>query len=129
MTAQNPVGKVRPITTRKPDPVSSFLDQIAAFDAERQAVIEAGIPALMRLADIAERDSGQACTVRSFLLGLYNGYRFPFNLTRLRGLDKALFDDCAAVLTLDARATAQEVHQYLEDGADRFERWALGGVL
>ncbi|WP_444543042.1 DUF7673 family protein [Methylomonas koyamae] len=78
---------------------------------------------------MAERDSGQANTVRSFLLGLYNGYRFPFNLTRLRGLDKALFDDCIAVLTLDARATAQEVHQYLEDGADRFERWAVGGVL
>lgn len=129
MTAQNPVGKVRPITTQKPEPVSSFLDQIAGFETERQAVTEAGVPALMRLATIADRDTGQAGTVRDFLLGLYNGYRFPFNLTRLRGLDKSLFEDCIAVLTLDARATANEVHEYLEDGADRFERWALGGGL
>ncbi len=128
MTSQS-LGEIRPNSDPQHDALASFFDQIAAFDAERQAVTEAGIPALMRLADIAERDNGQACTVRSFLLGLYNGYRFPFNLTRLRGLDKALFDDCAAVLTLDARATAKEVHEYLEDGADRFEGWALGGAL
>lgn len=121
-------GEIRPITTQHHDVVNNFLSQIRELDTERQAATEAGMPALMRLADVAERDSGQAETVRLFLLGLYNGYRFPFNLVRLRGLDKALFDDCMAVLTLDARATAKEVHQYLDNGGEQFERWAQGGA-
>lgn len=121
-------GEIRPTTSQHPDAVNDFLSQILDLDSERQAATDAGIPALIRLASIAERDSGQADTVRSFLLGLYNGYRFPFNLIRLRGLDKALFDDCMAVLTLDARATAKEVHQYLDNGGERFERWAQGGA-
>ncbi len=121
----NTVNSSSPAGTQ---PLDDFFRQIAELDTERQAATEAGIPALMRLADVAERDSGQAETVRLFLLGLYNGYRFPFNLVRLRSLDKALFDDCMAVLTLDARATTQEVHQYLDDGGERFERWAQGGA-
>jgi hypothetical protein len=121
-------GKIRPATTQHPDAVNDFLSQILDLDIERQAATEAGMPALIRLAKIAERDSGQAETVRHFLLGLWNGYRFPFNLVRLRGLDKALFDDCMAVLTLDARATAKEVHQYLDNGGEQFERWAQGGA-
>ncbi|OAI28472.1 MULTISPECIES: DUF7673 family protein [Methylomonas] len=109
-------------------PVDALLQQLFDFDTERQAATEAGIPALIRLAEVADRDTGQANTVRCFLLGLYNGYHFPFNLVRLRGLDKVLFDDCVAVLTLDARATAKEIHQYLGDGGDRFVRWAQGGA-
>ncbi|ANE54773.1 hypothetical protein [Methylomonas sp. DH-1] len=121
-------GKIRPESTQQPEALNDFFRQMAELDTERQAATAAGIPALLRLADVAERDSGQANTVRSFLLGLYNGYRFPFNLVRLRGLDKTLFDDCMAVLTLDARATAKEVHQYLDGGDDRFERWAQEGA-
>jgi hypothetical protein len=120
-------GQIHPKTTQQPEAVSDFLRQIRDLEIERQAVTEAGIPALFRLADIAEGDTGQAATVRSFLLGLYNGYRFTFNLITLRGLDKALFDDCMAVLKLDARATRQEVHHYLDNGGELFERWAQGG--
>lgn len=121
-------GEIRLKSDPHTEAVNDFFQQILDAQAERKTAIEAGIPALIRLADIAERDTGQANTVRSFLLSLYNGYRFPFNLTRLRGLDKALFDDCMAALTLDARATAQEIHHYLDDGGERFERWALGGA-
>jgi hypothetical protein len=35
-----------------------------------------------------------------------------------------LFDDCLAVLKLDARVTRQEVHQYLDNGSELFERFA-----
>jgi hypothetical protein len=110
--------------TEQPEAVNVFLRQIRDLDIERQAVTEAGIPALIRLAEIAEGDTGQAATVRRFLLGLYNGYRFPFNLITLRGLDKDLFDNCLAVLKLDARATRQEVHQYIDNGGELFERFA-----
>lgn len=110
--------------TEQPEAVNDFLRQISDLEIERQAVTEAGIPALFRLAEIAEGDTGQAVTVRRFLLGLYNGYRFPFNLITLRSLDKDLFDDCLAVLKLDARATRQEVHHYFDDGGELFERFA-----
>ena len=120
---------ISPITTKQTSDVSSFLDQIAAFDTERKAAKEAGLPALERLIRVAERDTGQSETVRLFLLGLYNGYAFPFNLVKLRSLDKSLFDDCMAVLTLDARVTAQEIHLYFNNGGELFERWArMSGV-
>jgi hypothetical protein len=112
---------------KQPEAVNDFLRQIRDLEIERQAVTESGIPALVRLVKIAEGDTGQAGTVRRFLLGLYNGYRFPFNLITLRGLDKVLFDDCLDVLKLDARATRQEVHHYIDNGGELFERWAQGG--
>lgn len=119
MTTQT-LGEIRPNHTQ----IDIFFQEILALDAERQTATDTGIPALLRLVKIADRDTGQASTVRLFLLGLYNGYRFPFNLIKLRGLDKTLFDDCIAVLTLDARVTAKEVHLYIDHGSQRFERWA-----
>lgn len=117
-------------TVEAPDAevMARFFRQVAELDAERETVTAAGLPALNRLRAVADRDTGQAGTVRAFLLGLYNGHRFPFNLTRLRGLDKALYDDCLAVLALDARVTAQEIHHYLDDGEDCFQRLAQGGA-
>ena len=104
--------------------INGFLQQIHAFEIERKAVLDAGLPALVRLAKIAQNDTDQAGTVRRFLLGLYNGNRWPFDMTTLRGLDKALFDDCMDVLRLDARATVKEVHQYFKNGDFIFSRWA-----
>ena len=119
MTTQT-TGEIRPNHTQ----LDLFFQGIIALDSERKAATDAGIPALLRLVKVADRDTGQAATVRKFLLGLYNGYRFPFNLVKLRSLDKALFDDCMAVLTLDARVTAKEVHLYIDNGGKCFERWA-----
>lgn len=106
------------------DAVNEFLAQIRAQEIERETVLAAGLPALQRLVKIAQRDTGQAATVRLLLLGLYNGYRFPFNLTTLRDLDLVLFNDCMAVLTLDARSTVKEVHQYFKNGGELFEQFA-----
>lgn len=123
-------GQLRPESTQQPEAVNDFFRQMAELDTERQAATEAGLPALMRLAKVAETDTGQGNTIRCLLLSLYNGYAFPFNLTRLRGLDKPLFTDALAVLTLDARVTAQEIHHYFENGGEIFERWAqLQGVV
>lgn len=77
---------------------------------------EAGFEALQRLYEAACTDTGQAGVVGCFLLGLYNGKRFPFDLTDLRRLDDALFNDCMQVLTMDARLTPREIHQYFSDG-------------
>lgn len=83
-----------------------------------------GVAALRRLYLVACRDSGQCRYIARFLLGLYNGSRFPFDLTDLRAIDTELFDDCMAVLNMDARITRQEVHTYFEDGGAKFEQLA-----
>ncbi|MCD2452475.1 hypothetical protein GO003_018995 [Methylicorpusculum oleiharenae] len=102
-----------------------FIRQMREYREECQAVISQGEPALIRLVEVAKNDTGQSLKIRRFLLGLYNGYDNPFDLTQLRGLDKLLFEDCMSVLRLDARVTAQEVHCYVHDGDALFESWAL----
>lgn len=104
--------------------VIDFLQQIAAYEARKKSIFSAGQPALQRLVNIAQNDTGQAMTVRRVLLGLYNGHRFPFNLTQLRGLDDALYDDCMTVIAMDARATVKEIHEYIQNGSRLFETWA-----
>lgn len=89
-----------------------------------QAIEEAGFEALQRLYEIALCDSGQCRPVACFLLGLYNGIRFPFDLTDLRTLDNVIFEDCMTVLRMDARVTAREVHTYFSDGGAKFEALA-----
>lgn len=68
---------------------------------------------------------GRACA--GVLLGLYNGSRFPFDLTELRLLDPALRGAALQVIAADATFCKQEVHAWLNtlsgDGefGDRFE--------
>jgi hypothetical protein len=110
--------------------MDDFSKKMAALEAERDAAISAGVPALRRLMELAEsRDSGQIGTVVRALAGLYNGRRFPLDLTQLRGLDTDIFEDLIAVIRLDARACKQEIHLYFENGGPRLERliasWSL----
>lgn len=96
---------------------------MAEMAAHRRAIKQtqdAGIPALTRLFEVARRDYGQSRHIAAFLLGLYNGRRFPFDLTDLRCIDKDLFDDCMRVLAMD-RTPQMEVHCYFEDGGQKFE--------
>lgn len=64
--------------------------QYAAFEREareRPLIRATGLEALRRLVRIAKGDSGQCRYVASFLLGLYNGFRFKFDLTDFRAID------------------------------------------
>jgi len=74
-----------------------------------------GEAALRRLLPIAQGNSGQCRYIAEFLLSLYHGGRFPFDLTNLRGLDYAIFEDCLAVLRMDHTAL-KEVHMYFDKG-------------
>lgn len=91
---------------------------------ERRKACQKGEPALIRLVEVAKHDTGQSLIIRRFLLGLYNGYQHKFSLTELRNLDKQLFYDCLAILIMDARVTAQEIHLYIENGDYLFAEWA-----
>lgn len=87
------------------------------------AIRNDGEAALRELLPVAMSDTGQSGVVAMFLLGLYNGTRFPFNLRELRRLDRDLFDRCQAVLAMDFQPE-REVHEYFEDGGRIFESLA-----
>lgn len=78
---------------------------------------------------MAQRDHGGARVAAKLLLGLYNGDRFPFDLTELRCLDDSNFEMAIDLLRLDSRPQ-QEVHQHLNqlygvtDMGMRFEHLA-----
>lgn len=103
---------------------ANFAVMRAEQDA-RQAMLprvrEEGRAALMRLMPIAQQDTGQSGVIARFLLGLYNGERFPFDMTEFRRLDGSVFDDCIAVLKMDWQPAA-EVHTYFTDGGRLFEQ-------
>lgn len=81
------------------------------------------LAALQRLWAIAQHDHGGAVRVLQFLLGLYNGDRFKFDLTNFRGLDSAVFKDCLTVLVMDY-SPWQEVHMLLGSKGYEFEALA-----
>ena len=81
-----------------------------------------GVSALLRLIAGAGQPTGQGYRLRRFLLGLYNGPEWLFDLTDLRNLDRDLQQDVLAVLQLDWHG-GREVHNYIEDGNRLFLRW------
>lgn len=96
--------------------------QLRAEDAKREDVMEEGKAALFRLYEVAQGDTGQSRTIVRFLAGLYNGSAYPFDLTDLRAIDDKLFEDCMALLRMDARHCVQEVHNYFDDGSRRWKK-------
>src|SRR5690554_241255 len=100
------------------------LDMAEKLHGDLQQMLErrrqtqtAGIAALQRLVKVARGDTGQSGVVGRFLLGLYNGPEFKFDLTDFRRLDQALHDDCMAVLRMDY-TPVQEVHLYFKNGEE-----------
>lgn len=102
---------------------ASLWEEVMRRQAERPMIEAKGREALARLIKVAERDTGQSRKVAAFLLGCYNGTRFPFDLTDFRGLDFSLFDDCMTVLRMDYQPR-QELHCYFKNGGALFERLA-----
>lgn len=86
----------------------------------RQHDREQGLASLRHLYQMAQGHSGQCRYIARFLMGLYNGTRFPFDLTDLRCIDLDLFEHCMAVLRMD-RQPEREVHAYFEDGGSKWE--------
>lgn len=94
------------------------------------------IKALELLWQTAQRDHGGSRVCVKLLLGLYNGTRFPFELTELRCLDQEHLDAALAVIRMDA-SPKMEVHELLNrlygrsDMGPRFEllarAWKLKG--
>lgn len=75
---------------------------------------------LRMLIEIGLGDTDQSRHVRLFLLGLYNGNTWPFNLNRLRRIDKNLQVACLELLKVDTFQPIQEIHRYIESGSEIF---------
>lgn len=84
---------------------------------------EKQLAALNRLWEIANRDSGQCKIVAKFLLGLFNGKTYPFDLTDFRMLDTSIFIDCLTVLQMDY-SPYREVHELLNKNSKQFTNLA-----
>ncbi|TLX57867.1 hypothetical protein DN826_06435 [Stutzerimonas nosocomialis] len=91
------------------------MSQALAYQQRRPAIETAGVQALHRLTPIAGGHTGQSRAVGRFLLGLYNGEDFPFDLTDLRCLDLPVFEDCMCVLLMDY-SPELEVHERVPNG-------------
>jgi hypothetical protein len=94
-----------------------ILTELRRYEEQLPEVREAGIAALKRLLPIAQGCTGQSGVVALFLLGLYNGRDFPFDMTQLRRLDHNLVEDCLSLLRMDSNPEF-EVHQYIENGQE-----------
>jgi len=103
--------------------MSASLREMHALHGKIQRDRELGEAALRRLLPVARGCTGQSERVARILLGLYNGPRFPLDLTNLRSLDYSIMEDVITVLRMDANAL-QEVHCYFEDGGRIFEQLA-----
>lgn len=119
---------MQPKTSNHSDPkarekFNQLYAEQARIEAERPAIQAEGEAALRRLFDVAQSDTGQCKIIAKFLLGCYNGDRFPFDLTDFRCIDHNLFMDCLAVLKMDSQPQ-KEVHMYFPDGGQKFEQMA-----
>lgn len=90
------------------------------------------VNALLTLWNLTQQHIGtsSARAAAGVLLGLYNGSRFPFDLTNLRLLDAANLEAALAVIGADAGRCQMEVHSWLNkltgrtDFGQRFEHLA-----
>ncbi|WIX33210.1 hypothetical protein QO259_00690 [Salinicola sp. JS01] len=102
------------------------LEQHAAEEAsveKRLSTLElCGPIALKRLIEVAEGHSGQSHHCRRILLAVYNGSKWPLELTRLRCLDRDL--QRGAIILIEWSAySGRELHEYLENGDHLMNRF------
>jgi hypothetical protein len=87
---------------------------------------------LIKLWNLTQQHRGTsgARVAAGVLLGLYNGQRFPFDLTELRSFDDNNLDAALSIISSDATRCQREVHEWLNhltgrrDFGDRFEHLA-----
>lgn len=97
------------------DSLINALTQIWTYQRRRPAIIRTGTQALNRLIPIALSRTETAKTVGRFLLGLYDGATFRFDLKQLQGLGVREFEDCLQVLEMDYTPEV-EVHRRIDEG-------------
>ena len=72
--------------------------------------------------DMALDGCGTSRISRNFLLSLYNGGAYPFNMNELRNLDRDFYEDFMTIMKTDCRpCPPREIHTWWKNGNDLFE--------
>jgi hypothetical protein len=128
----DPVPTVKENASNLPPPNDASPVEAVGGRTLAVSVHEDGVSALKRLMAAAARDSPQSGSAARFLLALYDGQRFPFDLNELRAVHVELFADCICVLTMDV-LTRTEIHSAVDRGGKAFEdlagRWRVLDVV
>lgn len=101
--------------------LENVVGQMKQHQIQRKQAIEEGVQSLQALIKVAQGGSGQSLIIATFLVCLYNGNVYRFDLTDFRSLDTALFDHCMRVLRMDARFCEREIHKYFQNGSELFQ--------
>jgi hypothetical protein len=125
------------LDTHTPTQSAALAARAIALAAQRTAVLshytQVQQDAALHLYNLVKRnrDTGGGIRVTKFLLSLYNGDRFQFDLTDFRALDDDAFKAALMVLEMDARRRWCEIHVLLNailggnaDAGAEFEHWA-----
>lgn len=99
------------------DSMKQSLINLWAYEQRRPAIVIDGTRALNRLIPTALSHTAQGQVVGRFLLGLYDGAEYRFELPQLYHLGLRRFEDCLRVLNMDY-APEVEVHERVEGGGD-----------
>lgn len=97
------------------DPDEVLGEVVSGGSRHEDKLVDYGIPAFLNLINVAQGNSGQSQHLRRLLLGVYNGDEWPFELQRLRALDRELQIDSLLVVAL-ATFSPYEVHTLVKDG-------------
>lgn len=97
------------------DSLISALAQIWTYQRNRPSIIDDGIQALHRLIPAALSRTPPSKIIGRFLLGLYDGATYRFDLRHFHRLNLREFEDCLSVLAMDYMPEV-EVHQRVDEG-------------
>ncbi len=79
--------------------------------------------ALIKVIKMALDDCGGSRVCRDFLLSLYNGHAYPFDMNGLRNLDSGLYVACITIMNVDCRPNpALEIHEWFDNGNEIFDK-------
>lgn len=93
------------------------------YARERATEREAHKQALSKVLRMALDDCGGSRVCRDFLLSLYNGRAYPFDMNGLRNLDGGLYAACITIMNIDCRPNPpMEIHCWFTNGDEVFDR-------
>ena len=91
------------------------------YARERAAKSKQLKEALTKVLKMALDDCGGSRVCRDFLLSLYNGHAYPFNMNGLRNLDGGLYAACITIMNIDCRPNPPfEIHYWFINGDEIF---------
>jgi hypothetical protein len=103
-------------------PPSRIQMQIPTSEDETSEVLRTlGKKSLQHLIAVAQGFSGQCRHIARFLVGCYDGCRYPFDPTRFRCIDHDLFLECIAVIRL-LYETRHGIDKNILEGVSVFNR-------